>query len=66
MFENIPDKRTILEYEAAASWWAKDVGWPPLQKLASRYFAWKVNRKYRRYLAAVEQRKQLGLLETRN
>lgn len=55
----IPDRKAILEYEVRASWWARDVSWPPLQRLASRYFAWKVNRKYGRYLASLESEQRL-------
>ncbi len=39
----------ILDYEIRASWWASwiSIGW--MKNLASKYFAWKITRKYRRY-----------------
>lgn len=40
----------ILFYEVGASWWSGLVGNSFLQNLASSYFAWKVKRKYKRYL----------------
>ena len=45
-------RREILDYEVRASWWAEWVGITCLQTLASRYFAWKVNRKYARWEAS--------------
>lgn len=59
MFEEVPSQKAILEYEVAASWWARDAGWRPLQNLASWYFAWKVKRKYSRYLSSIESAKRL-------
>lgn len=41
---------SILDYEIKSSWWASSISNPYLQDLASRYFAWKVRRKYGRYL----------------
>lgn len=41
--------RQALDYEVRASWWAGWIGFEWGQTLASRYFAWKVNRKFRRY-----------------
>lgn len=55
----------ILYYEVSASWWA---GWTSnnfLQGLVGKYFAWKVNRKYNRYLRSLELHGLLnGLDET--
>jgi len=45
----------FVDYEVRASWWVQWVSWAWLQHLAARYFAWKVKRKYRRYLWAFEQ-----------
>ncbi len=45
-----------LAYEVRASWWADSVPWNWLQTLAARYFAWKVGRKYRRYMSSHQQR----------
>lgn len=56
-------RRLFLEYEVAGSWWAKNIGWSPLQKLAGWYFAKKVNRKYGRYLKFLEARKFLEELK---
>ncbi len=44
----------ILLYETHASWWT---GWcygDFLQTLAAKYFAWKVRRKYRRYVRSMK------------
>ena len=41
---------SIIDYEIKSSWWASLVSNPYLQDLAGRYFAWKVKRKYGRYL----------------
>lgn len=46
------DMREILDYEIRASWWAGWVGITPLQDLAGKYFAWKVRRKYARWVAS--------------
>ncbi len=35
-----------LDYEVASSWWVGHVSIRWVQRLASRYFAWKVNWKY--------------------
>lgn len=40
----------ILDYEIRASWWAPSVSHPWLQELTGRYFAWKVKRKYGRWM----------------
>ncbi len=47
----------ILDYEVAASWWVEWISLPFLQELASKYFAWKVNRKYARYLRMLERKR---------
>jgi hypothetical protein len=36
-------------YEIGGSWWASWVGYPPLQRIVSKYFAWKASRKLARY-----------------
>lgn len=41
---------SILDYEVRSSWWASLVSNYYLQKLSGRYFAWKIKRKYNRYL----------------
>lgn len=41
--------RDILNYEVRSSWWASWIGWSWGQDLASKYFAWNVRRKHRRY-----------------
>jgi hypothetical protein len=43
-------QHVILDYEISASWWASYVSNDTLQNLASRYFAWKVNRKIGRLI----------------
>ncbi len=48
-----------LDYEVGASWWACWIGSDWAQNLVSRYFAWKVNRKFRRYKWSVSGRKEL-------
>lgn len=52
MYEKIIEKNQLLEYEIAASWWAKYITHPELQELSASYFAWKVKRKYKRYTKA--------------
>jgi hypothetical protein len=47
---------TLLEYEVKSSWWVRFVHWEFAQRLAAKYFAWKTERKYKRY-------KMLKLLE---
>ncbi|MBX0290969.1 hypothetical protein K3G63_10995 [Hymenobacter sp. HSC-4F20] len=42
-------KRDILKYEVHASWWAPLISNNFLQRLAGKYFAWKVNRKWDAY-----------------
>jgi len=50
-------KRDLLDYEVFSSWWACLLSWDWAQGLAAKYFAWKVNRKYRRYEKSLEYRK---------
>ena len=42
----------ILDYELRASPWAKLISWKWLQWVSGHYFAWKVRRKYTRYIAS--------------
>jgi hypothetical protein len=42
----------ILDYEVRASWWMREVSWPWAQALAGRYLAWKVKRKWYRYVCS--------------
>lgn len=51
----------ILYYEVMTSFWVEHLTWQPLQNLAARYYAWKVNRKYARYLRAVALTNRLAL-----
>lgn len=44
---NIAD---FLDYEIRSSWWAEYVWWGWGQELTASYFAWKVKRKYARYI----------------
>lgn len=56
----------MLDYEVFSSLWPAWIPWPWLQKLASRYFAWKVNRKLARFefmMAVAERLKQERLAE---
>ena len=39
-----------LDYEINSSWWAKDLDYEWMREFSGRYFAWKVKRKYKRYL----------------
>lgn len=49
----------VLRYEIRASWWYSLLAYlpPPLgsPNWVARYFAWKVNRKYRRYIASFDE-----------
>ena len=42
--------RDFLDYEIRASWWGWMIWWGWGQNLAARYFAWKTQRKYSRYI----------------
>lgn len=46
--------RDLLEYEVKSSWWSSWLSSKVMQEAAARYFAWKVNRKYARFLAATK------------
>jgi|TARA_R110000751_G_scaffold153060_1_gene258189 hypothetical protein len=43
----------ILNYEIRSHWAAKFIGFEWGQDLMSKYFAWKVRRKYNRYLVSL-------------
>lgn len=49
-------RQEILYYEVAACWWAEWMSLPFLQEIAAKYFAWKVNRKYDRYLKMLKRK----------
>jgi len=49
--------RDALMYEIHSHWFAPHVSNPFLQKLLAKYFAWKVSRKYRRYMKSMRMRK---------
>lgn len=46
----------FLEYEIHASWWARHISHPVLQGWAGSYYAWKAERKYRRYRQSLNNR----------
>ena len=46
----------ILMYEISSSPWAKLISIPILQYLAGKYYAWKVKRKYVRYINSLRKR----------
>lgn len=48
-------KNHILLYEVHASPWMKYAQWGWLQSLCSWWLAWKVHRKYRRYVRSIAQ-----------
>lgn len=56
-------KEQALLYEIRASWWASWVSNPFLQDLASRYFAWKVRRKFGRYQQMIQAGNRLADLK---
>jgi hypothetical protein len=56
-------REQCLDYEIRSSWWAQWVGWKPLQIVAGKYFAWKVNRKYNRWLDSKFEEAYKKLLE---
>ena len=45
------DSIVILDYEVCSSWWASWIWFESGQNIAASYFAWKVKRKYGRYVA---------------
>ncbi len=49
----------ILNYEVHSHVFAKHIHIPFLQELMSKYFAWKVRRKYNRYLISLQQRNEV-------
>ena len=51
--ERITQKQAMV-YEVAASWWASWVFIALMQEMTSSYFAWKVRRKWKRYVATLE------------
>lgn len=53
----------LLSYEVQASWWAGYIGWDWAQDLASAYYAWKVRRKYNRYVAGLLEKKRVATLK---
>jgi hypothetical protein len=53
---------TLAHYEICGAWWPAFVSWGPLQNLVASYFAWKVKRKYRRYLQHLEMTEKFGRL----
>lgn len=50
----------ILDYEIRSSWWACWIWWDWGQNLAGTYFAWKVNRKYKKYAESIVTHNQLN------
>lgn len=53
-------RKAILDYEVKSSWWAGWIGNPRLQTLAAKYFAWKVDRKFNRYLEFYKMKQTLS------
>jgi len=49
----------VLNYEIHSHWLASCVGFPSGQYLMGTYFAWKVRRKYNRYLISLEERNRV-------
>jgi hypothetical protein len=48
--QSIPRMKIFLDYEIRSSWWAELIWFTWGQDLAAKYFAWKVQRKYNKYL----------------
>ena len=42
--------KQALRYEIESTWWVGLISYSWLQEIVSRYFAWKVKKKYKRYL----------------
>jgi len=40
----------ILDYEIRSSWWASRIFWGWGHSLSAKYYAWKVNLKWKRYV----------------
>lgn len=59
--KNLTDSplRFFLDYEIRSTWWASWIGWNWGQEISGRYFAWKVKRKYGRYLLSKEMEKRV-------
>lgn len=53
IFMEPPTNKQILEYEIRSSLWAMHCHWPWLRRLAGKWFAFKVNRKYARYRRSI-------------
>lgn len=51
--------REVLSYEIHSHWLASWFGFEWGQELMGKYFAWKVRRKYNRYLVSLEERKRV-------
>ena len=51
--KDIPDIKFFFDYEVRASWWSCLIPFSCLQNLVVKYFFWKVERKYNRYLYSV-------------
>ena len=49
-------KRAILDYEIRSSWWASWISNNWLQEISASWFAWKVNRKFRRWVESRQGR----------
>jgi hypothetical protein len=49
----------VLNYEIHSHWLASWIGFEWGQDLMGKYFAWKVRRKYNRYLVSLEDRKRV-------
>jgi hypothetical protein len=54
--------RDALDYEIRSSWWACWISNDILQTVSGKYFAWKVNRKYMRYVNRLAAEKLLKTL----
>jgi len=52
--------RQALYYEIRGSWWGRFIGWNWLQSLSAAYFAWKVRRKYGRYLCSLKESRRVS------
>ena len=49
----------LLDYEIRSSWWADLIWWKWGQELTGSYFAWKVKKKYNRYLIHKKEEEHL-------
>lgn len=56
---NLLTRTDLLKYEIYSAWWTGFALPKVLQELAAKYFAWKVTRKYARYLRGLEIAAQL-------